>query len=98
MRKIQLALCIALFFLNACSAKTLTPEGLRVRTMKADPPFICEEISTVSGSAIFDNVAKIRMRNEAGELGANYIRLESAMKGGGLDVTYTGTAFKCPEQ
>lgn len=97
MRKIQLALCISVLLLMSCAAKTLTPEGLKVRTMKSDPSFSCEEISTVSGSATFDDVAKIIMRNEAGKLGANFIRLETAMRHGSL-VTYTGTAFKCPEE
>jgi hypothetical protein len=80
--------------LAACGG--LTPAGSAAKIMKGDPPAECEELGDVNGSAMgFCDLEcqKLRMRNEAGELGANYVRYEVAAATGS-----TGTAFRCPER
>ncbi|MCB9489995.1 MAG: DUF4156 domain-containing protein [Deltaproteobacteria bacterium] len=67
--------------------------------MKSDPPDGCEEIGQVRGEpagmgpATPMESAKIDMRNEAAEMGANYVRMEAVMQNGAVE----GTAYKCPE-
>jgi hypothetical protein len=65
--------------------------------MKADPPTGCTEVGTVEGSETQiggdADGARVELRNEAGEKGANYVRLDTADRGGRV---ITGTAYKCP--
>lgn len=46
-------------------------------------------------SGMEENVRN-KLRNDAAERGANYIRLETHSSDGN-GVRYTGTAFKCPQ-
>jgi len=84
----------------ACAPPALTPTGSRVEAMKADPPSQCAEVGSVEGFWNGDgyedsaNGAKTKLRNAAGERGANYVRLETT---NGAGTRFTGTAFKCPD-
>lgn len=81
--------------LTAAACGGLTPAGTAAKIMKADPPPECEELGSVTGTAMgWCDIAcqKLRMRNEAGKLGANYVRYEVAAFTGS-----TGTAYRCPE-
>lgn len=81
---------LALLTVSGCAA-TLTEAGNHVQVMKADPPAGCQEAGAVSGT---DPDPRIQLRNEAGKLGANYVRLET------VDSYHTekGTAYKCPPE
>ncbi len=81
-------LVLVLMALAGCAA-TLSEAGNRVQVMKSDPPTGCQELGAVSGT---DPDPRIQLRNEAGKLGANYVRLET------VDSYHTekGTAYKCP--
>jgi hypothetical protein len=67
--------------------------------MKGDPPSACQELGSVKGeSGWFQYTdlsvkAKASMRNNAAKIGANYVRLETAVGEG----VVTGTAYQCPE-
>ncbi len=71
--------------------------------MKNDPPVACKEVGNVKGG--FDGFgggdadagAKNAIRNKAAEMGANYVRMETAAShyNGGM-VILNGTAYKCP--
>ncbi len=81
---------------------TATPDGQRVKLMKADPPADCEEIRDVQGSdtafvesGVNRQSAKAKLRNAAASLGANYVRMESEEKDGTTLRLY-GTAYRCP--
>ena len=90
-------LVTALALLVGCGA-ALTPAGQGVRVMKADPPRECEEVGPVSANGLGGTPAdaiedaKVRARNKAGELGANYFRWELAQQ-----YAVSGTAYKCPD-
>ncbi len=87
--------CASLIF----GPKELTPEGKKVKLMKADPDDQCEEIGGVEGAAAAyekDYAAKVRMRNNAAKLGANYVRMETVERiSESGPRKYTGTAYKC---
>ncbi len=67
--------------------------GTAVKVMKADPPAAC----TVEGSETQvggdTEGAKVELRNEAGEKGANYVRIDSVEHDG---KAYVGTALQVP--
>jgi hypothetical protein len=94
-RPVLLGLCFMLVGLNGCAVfmPELTAQGTKARLMKADPPPNCSELGAVQGSGSQEN-AKIRMRNMAGELGANHLRWDTLTGDG---TTITGTAFSCPD-
>lgn len=81
-------LVLALVAAAGCAA-TLTQAGSRVQVMKEDPPAGCQDVGPVSGT---DPDPRIQLKNEAGKLGATYVRLET------VDSYHTekGTAYKCP--
>lgn len=93
---------VGLVALGACGgAPELTPAGTAVKLMKSDPPAACTEIASVDGRSAElagggHEGAKNRLRNNAGEKGANYVRIESVESSGNARVVYTGTAYKCP--
>ena len=93
MRMFVFVLLISLLVSLSACAVALTPGGQRVKLMKSDPPGNCTEIGTVTGSSSVGNVekAKTKMRNNAAEKGANYVRFETFN-----GVTVGGTAFRCP--
>lgn len=90
--------------LGAClPTVTATPEGQRVKLMKADPPAGCEELRDVEGSdtglvesGADQESAKARLKNAAASVGANYVRMETVEKSGST-VRFHGTAYRCPE-
>jgi hypothetical protein len=81
-----------------CSMFTaqLTEKGARVQLREGDPPSGCRELGDVRGDGSLEN-AKIRMRNQAGELGANYIRWETVAGHGTVANGVTGTAYSCAQ-
>jgi hypothetical protein len=90
----RITLLALAFAVGACGA-SLTQAGAQVKLMKADPAPECAELGGVSGRALggdADDTVKIKLRNEAGEKGANYVRLETLGAGTG-----SGTAYRCPE-
>jgi hypothetical protein len=90
--------------LGACFPSVpITPAGQQVRLMKGDPPAACEELKSVEGSdsgftpsGANQDQAKARLRNAAGRLGGNYVRMETVEKRENT-VTVHGTAYRCPE-
>jgi hypothetical protein len=65
--------------------------------MKSDPPLGCAELRTITGDASGAGAAigersRIATRNMAGDLGANYVRMDTVDRYGII----TGTAYKCP--
>ena len=98
MKFVVVLLVVCSLSLAGCAA-ALTPGGQAVRLMKADPPANCQELGTVSGHGGFEasiEKAKNRMRNEAAEMGANYVRWEVVSSSNPGNVSVTGTAYKCP--
>lgn len=99
-----LPLTVLVFGLGACfPAVPVTPEGQHVRLMKGDPPAGCEELRSVEGAdtgftstGADQDQAKARLKNAAGSLGGNYVRMETVAKEGNT-VTFHGTAYRCPE-
>lgn len=86
--------CLVAVLVSATGcASALTAAGRNVRLMTSDPPPTCTEVGTVSGRTAFDlDGAKNKMRNEAAEQSANYVRFE-AVEG---QYHTTGTAYRCP--
>lgn len=65
--------------------------------MKSDPPAECEEVGSVSASGYKcfggdEACAKDSMRNDAADMGANYVRYETYNPNSGG----SGTAYRCP--
>ena len=80
----------------ACGGGALTAAGAKVTLNKADPPPTCKEAGSVSGYTIgpdYQEKNKNKLRNEAAEKGANFVRLEQNDSDGNA----AGTAYKCPE-
>ncbi|MBS2018505.1 MAG: DUF4156 domain-containing protein [Deltaproteobacteria bacterium] len=81
--------------LTACGGGALTQAGAQVTLNKADPPKGCVEKGGVSGYTIgpdYQERNKNKLRNEAAEKGANYVRLEQNDSDGNA----SGTAYSCP--
>ena len=81
--------------LVGCGGASLTQAGAKVMLNKSDPPAGCSEVAGVSAYTIgpdYQNKNKNKLRNEAGEKGANYVRLEQNDSDGNA----SGTAYKCP--
>lgn len=95
MKRIAFRFVVPLLLLSSCAVflPQLSEQGSRARLMKADPPQGCREVGTVTGAGSAEN-AKIRMRNQAGELGANYVRWDTVS---GDATSVSGTAFACPD-
>jgi hypothetical protein len=92
MKRIILGFCLAL---AACGGGALTPAGAKVTLNKADPAAACAEVGGVSGYTIgpdYQDKNKNKLRNEAAEKGANYVRLEQNDSDGNA----AGTAYRCP--
>lgn len=86
--------CLTVLASTAACGGTLTEAGARVKLMKADPPAGCSEIGGVSGYTIgpgYQENNKNKLRNQAAEMGANYVRLEQNDSDGNA----AGTAFRC---
>jgi hypothetical protein len=82
-------------FLAACGGGALTQAGANVTLNKGDPPQGCTEAGSVSGYTIGPNYQeknKNKLRNEAAEKGANFVRLEQNDSDGNA----AGTAYRCP--
>lgn len=102
--KFAVPLTVLAFGLGGCfPAVPVTPEGQHVRLMKGDPPSGCEELRSVEGqdtgfteAGADQEQAKSRLKNAAGSLGGNYVRMETVEKSGNT-VTIHGTAYRCPE-
>lgn len=93
--KIFFLTLIATLLAGCASATKLTSAGEKVRLMKDDPPKECKELGNVEGFDTWNgdtNNSKNIIRNNAADIGANYVRFETAEKFGKV----TGTAFKCP--
>ena len=91
-----------MLFLSAMSfsgcAVAETEQGRAVTMMRQDPPAECELIKTVGAKTTSHEAASNKLRNECGEAGGNYLRLDSIWEDGyGIRVRYSGTCFKCPE-
>ena len=94
-------------FLSLAMASCLsdiTPAGQAVRIGKMDPQSGCAELGMVYGSGgggpYTTSEDKMRsaqneLRNNAAELGANYVAMDVA-GGDNRSLTLTGRAFKCP--
>jgi hypothetical protein len=103
-KTIAFPLSVLAIGLGACfPAVPVTPEGQHVRLMKGDPPAGCEELKSVEGadtgftaSGADQDQAKARLKNAAGSIGGNYVRMETVEKAGNT-VTFHGTAYRCPE-
>ncbi|HVH47873.1 MAG TPA: DUF4156 domain-containing protein [Labilithrix sp.] len=81
--------------LVACGGGALSPEGAKVTLNKADPPSGCTEAGGVSSYTIgpdYQEKNKNKLRNEAAEKGANFVRLEQNDSDGNA----SGTAYRCP--
>lgn len=81
---------------SACST-TLTEQGQTVRMMKQDPPAECQLIKVVKGKKTSIESSSNSVRNECGDAGGNYLRLDSMWTSvNGNKVRYFGTCYKCP--
>jgi len=93
---LALALLLLAAPLVACGGGSLTQAGAQVKLMKADPPAGCKERGGVSSYTIgpdYQEKNKNKLRNEAAEKGANYVRLEQNDSDGNA----SGTSFTCPD-
>lgn len=89
-----LIMFLVLIFFIGC-ATTVTQQGAKVKIGKADPPKSCEELGDVTASSFYfcmEQCQRNRLRNNAAEIGANYLRLDSTSPTGSA-----GIAFKCPK-
>jgi len=75
---------------------SLTPAGSAEKLKRADPPAVAQRLETSARRPLVGAMqpARTRMRNEAGEKGANYVRYETFS----LETGSTGTAYKCPKR
>ncbi len=92
----RVAVFLGLLGLSACATVQLSEAGVKVKLMKSDPPSGCEEVSAVSAYSVGPNYQeslKNKLRNQAAEKGANYVRLDMLESNGNA----SGTAFKCKE-
>jgi hypothetical protein len=85
---------LALAFVCSAAAcgGALTEQGSQVKLLKADPPADCKEVGSVSAYMVgpnFQERLKNKMRNDAAQKGANYVRLENLTSDGNA----AGTAF-----
>ncbi len=90
-----MSLVLVASVLVGCGGSTLTQSGAQVKLMKADPPPACKEVGGVSSYTIgpsYQEKNKTKLRNEAAEKGANYVRLEQNDSDGNA----AGTAYLCP--
>jgi len=81
---------------SAACGGSLSQAGAQVKLMKNDPPPGCAEVGGVSGYTVGPNYqerVKNKLRNDAADRGANYVRLETLTSDGNA----SGTAFKCPD-
>lgn len=87
----------SMMLLSCATVLSETAKG--VRLMKSDPAAECTELGDLSsygngvGQGAIDD-AKLRLRNKAAEMGANFVRMETVNF---ETATVGGTAFKCPE-
>jgi len=80
--------------LVACSTP-LTVGGRGVRVVKSDLPLMCEDLGTVESADPSPDDTRNEIRNDAAEMGANFVRLDSTTAAGyGL----IGTAYRCPAE
>ena len=103
-----------------CAATALRPGAERVMVTRLPPPSECKFVGTLVGeqggslTGPFTSNKRLAqgamndMKNQAKEMGANYVLLEtttagntisgrrSGMSGGQTDVTHMGNAFVCP--
>lgn len=89
------AFVLVAVFLAGCGGGSLTQAGALVKLNKADPPATCKEVGGVSAYTIgpeYQEKNKNKLRNEAGEKGGNYVRMEQNDSDGNA----SGTAYKCP--
>jgi hypothetical protein len=77
--------------MHPAPATSLTVAGTHVALMMADPAPGCAELGNVDGENNDYAGGKNNIRNKAGELGANYVRWETALSWG-----IRGTAYRCP--
>jgi hypothetical protein len=87
--------CVLGVTLIGCGGGALTQAGSAVTLNKSDPASGCKEVGGVSGYTIgpdYQDKNKNKLRNEAAEKGANYVRLEQNDSDGNA----SGTAYKCP--
>ena len=112
--------------LAGCSATELKPQASRVLVTHQPAPKGCQYLGTAIGEqggsftgrwTSNKNLAKGAfndMKNQAVEMGGNYVVLENqnagnttsgswyhgngGMSGGQTDVTYTGNVFRCPQR
>ena len=82
--------------LSACAAQ-LTPAGTTAKLMKADPNPNCEDLGHVEAESGTEENVKILLRNQSGEKGANWVRLETVEALPYGRSKYAGTAFRCPQ-
>ncbi|MCP4677620.1 MAG: DUF4156 domain-containing protein [Deltaproteobacteria bacterium] len=86
MMKKFLVIVFALSLLG-CSV-SLTPAGKKVLVRKGDPPPTCEFVDNVTVTGVTIDRAKDKMKNEAAEMGANWITYETVV---------SGSAYRCPD-
>lgn len=99
--------------LSACSAASLSTEGAKVAASRNPAPALCAPAGYLTGKgggtfggAYISNEDLIEyamndLRNQAADLGANYVRSDPPQLGSGngttTSVTITGTAYRCPK-
>jgi hypothetical protein len=93
---LSVILFLSVMSFSGCST-ALTEQGQAVRMMKQDPPAECQLIKVVKGKKTSIESSSNSVRNECGEAGGNYLRLDSIWTDTkGNNVRYFGTCFKCP--
>src|SRR5208337_3451516 len=94
---LSVMLFLLVMFFSGC-ATSLTVKGQAVRMMKQDPPAECELIKAVKGKKTSVESSSNSVRNECGEAGGNYLRLDSIWTDvNGNRVRYFGTCYRCPK-
>jgi len=95
----MLGCCLFGVLVVACSPLALTDAGKNVKLLKADPPKACFDIGPVDGTVpesdtgmSREEFSKIKVRNNAAERRADYVRIDRVYEDG----TIAGTAFRCP--
>jgi uncharacterized protein YbjQ (UPF0145 family) len=110
----------AVSLVTGCAATALRPGADRVMVTRLPPPSECKFVATLVGeqggsfTGPFTSNKRLAqgamndMKNQAQEMGANYVLLETTtagntvsggrhgMSGGQTDVTHVGNAFVCP--
>ena len=94
--KILLMTGMFLVFAAGCSTKPLNDKAEAVVLTNEVPPSVCKEVGMASVTGLppfFPNSLRTKLKNEAVQLGGNYVKMETVQGSAG---TLAGKVYACP--